>query len=90
MLPVSKTLAARYGDGKVPRGQRVSLFAASRLMLFHDKQAPNGPARGRSPCTFFAVPSHRLFESSWPKAAPIKKSLDALSTSPQAGFLNRS
>ena len=43
-----------------------------------------------SPCTFVAVPSHRLFESSWSNGIADQKSLDALSTSPQAGFLNRS
>src|ERR1700722_9918944 len=44
----------------------------------------------KSPCTFVAVPSHRLFESSWSNGIADQNSLDALSTSPQAGFLNRS
>jgi hypothetical protein len=49
-----------------------------------------GSREFKSPCTFFAVTSHRLFESSWPNGSADQKSLDALSTSPQAGFLNRS
>jgi hypothetical protein len=31
-----------------------------------------------------------MFESSWSNGSADQKSLDALSTSPQAGFLNRS
>ena len=62
---------AKYGG--------LELSEAKRLKGLEDEKNP--------PCTFLTVTSHRLFESPWPNGSADQKSLDALSTSPQAGIL---